>query len=161
MLKIDRMDDAPTLRKYTGFDEMKADEYRSYLSRPWLCRRGAGLDVSATWFRDGSEFLLNLGRGSSFKLPKRGCRLTKEGSEMKREHGGGFLVSRLLVILLPAAVVLLGLPYSAAQDQILPLKIKVGEKAPDFALPSADGRTVKLSDYAGHKVLIDFYRGYW
>lgn len=80
---------------------------------------------------------------------------------MKREHGGGFLVSRLLVILLPVAVVLLGPPSSAAQDQILPLKIKVGEKAPDFALPSADGRTVRLSDYAGHTVLIDFYRGYW
>jgi len=57
--------------------------------------------------------------------------------------------------------VLLGSPSSAAQDQILPLKIKVGEKAPDFALPSADGRTVGLSDYAGHNVLIDFYRGYW
>jgi len=80
---------------------------------------------------------------------------------MKRGHGGGFLVSRLLVILLPVAVVLLGSPSSAAQDQILPLKIKVGEKAPDFALPSADGRTVGLSDYAGHNVLIDFYRGYW
>ena len=79
---------------------------------------------------------------------------------MKREHGGGFLVSRLLVILLPVAVVLLGSPSSAV-DQILPLKIKVGEKAPDFALPSADGRTVRLSDYAGHNVLIDFYRGYW
>jgi len=80
---------------------------------------------------------------------------------MKREHGSDFLVSRLLVILLPVAVVLLGSPYSAAQDRILPLKIKVGERAPVFALPSADGRTVKLSDYAGHNVLIDFYRGYW
>ncbi|TAM79870.1 MAG: redoxin domain-containing protein [Acidobacteria bacterium] len=49
----------------------------------------------------------------------------------------------------------------AAQDQILPLKIKVGDKAPDFALPSADGKTVRLSDYAGHNVLIEFYRGYW
>jgi cytochrome oxidase Cu insertion factor (SCO1/SenC/PrrC family) len=47
------------------------------------------------------------------------------------------------------------------QDQILPLKVKVSEIAPDFALPSADGKTVKLSDFAGHNVLIDFYRGYW
>jgi len=91
----------------------------------------------------------------------RGCPLTKEGSEMKREHDDGFLWSRHLTILLPVAAVLLGLLSAAAQDQILPLKIKVGEKAPDFRLPSADGKTVRLSEYAGHKVLIDFYRGYW
>lgn len=42
-----------------------------------------------------------------------------------------------------------------------PLKVRVGEKAPDFALPSANGKTVRLSDLRGHKVLIDFYRGYW
>jgi len=28
-------------------------------------------------------------------------------------------------------------------------------------LYSADGKTVMLADYAGHIVLIDFYRGYW
>jgi cytochrome oxidase Cu insertion factor (SCO1/SenC/PrrC family) len=48
-----------------------------------------------------------------------------------------------------------------AQDRILPLKIKVGEKAPDFALPSDTGNTVRLSDFGGRNVLIDFYRGYW
>ena len=42
-----------------------------------------------------------------------------------------------------------------------PLKISVGEKAPDFALPSTDGQTVRLSTLAGHTVLIDFYRGYY
>jgi cytochrome oxidase Cu insertion factor (SCO1/SenC/PrrC family) len=53
-------------------------------------------------------------------------------------------------------------PHSVtARDQILPLKVKVGEKAPDFALPAADGKTIRLSDYAGHNVLIDFYRGFW
>lgn len=80
---------------------------------------------------------------------------------MKREGGSGFLLYRLLLMLLPIAAVLVGSPSGAAQDQILPLKIKVGEKAPDFALPSGDGKTVSLSDHAGHNVLIDFYRGYW
>jgi cytochrome oxidase Cu insertion factor (SCO1/SenC/PrrC family) len=42
-----------------------------------------------------------------------------------------------------------------------PLKISVGARAPDFALPSADGQTVRLSSLAGHTVLIDFYRGYY
>lgn len=64
-----------------------------------------------------------------------------------------------------ASLILGSIPVHAwGQDgdqQLLPLKIKVGEKAPEFALTSAEGKTVKLSDYAGHNVLIDFYRGYW
>ena len=42
-----------------------------------------------------------------------------------------------------------------------PLRIQVGTKAPDFALPGTEGKTVRLSDFSGRKVLIDFYRGYW
>lgn len=80
---------------------------------------------------------------------------------MKRGDPRGYLLSRRLAVLLAAAAILLGPLSVAAEDQILPLKIKVGEEAPDFALPSADGKTVRLSDYAGHNVLIDFYRGYW
>jgi hypothetical protein len=42
-----------------------------------------------------------------------------------------------------------------------PFRVKVGEKAPDFVLPAAGGKTVRLSDFRGRNVLIDFYRGYW
>jgi peroxiredoxin len=42
-----------------------------------------------------------------------------------------------------------------------PLRVQVGEKAPDFALPAAGGKPVRLSDFSGRNVLIDFYRGYW
>jgi hypothetical protein len=47
---------------------------------------------------------------------------------------------------------------------------KVGEKAPDFALPDQDGREVKLSELVAslgtesgkdRYVLLVFYRGYW
>lgn len=39
---------------------------------------------------------------------------------------------------------------------------KVGERAPQFSLPSVTGPTVSLSDYAGKsKLVIVFYRGYW
>jgi cytochrome oxidase Cu insertion factor (SCO1/SenC/PrrC family) len=41
------------------------------------------------------------------------------------------------------------------------LKVRVGEKAPDFALTSSSGKTVRLSDYAGRNVLLDFYRAHW
>ena len=36
--------------------------------------------------------------------------------------------------------------------------LKVGERAPDFALPDQDGSTVKLSDFRGKKtVVLAFY----
>ncbi len=36
-------------------------------------------------------------------------------------------------------------------------KIKVGEIAPEIALPNPDGKTIKLSDYKGKVVLLDFW----
>ena len=36
-------------------------------------------------------------------------------------------------------------------------RLEVGDKAPAFSLPDADGNTVKLSDYKGRKVLVYFY----
>ena len=38
---------------------------------------------------------------------------------------------------------------------------KAGDRAPQFSLQSADGRTVALKDYAGKKLVLVFYRGYW
>ena len=43
-----------------------------------------------------------------------------------------------------------------------PDRIKIGQAAPDFALESAEGQTVNLSDFRGKKaVVLVFYRGYW
>lgn len=36
-------------------------------------------------------------------------------------------------------------------------RLAVGAKAPAFSLPDADGNTVKLSDFAGRKVIVYFY----
>jgi len=38
---------------------------------------------------------------------------------------------------------------------------KVGERVPQFSLPASDGRTLALKDYAGKKLVLVFYRGYW
>jgi thioredoxin-dependent peroxiredoxin len=35
--------------------------------------------------------------------------------------------------------------------------IEAGEAAPDFELPDQDGRTVKLSDYRGQRMVVYFY----
>jgi cytochrome oxidase Cu insertion factor (SCO1/SenC/PrrC family) len=64
---------------------------------------------------------------------------------------------RLLALL----VFLLGFQDSAQAAGLPPLHVKVGEKAPNFTLTSSDGKLVTLSDFAGHNVLVDFYRGYW
>lgn len=37
------------------------------------------------------------------------------------------------------------------------MALKPGDKAPAFALPDQDGKTVKLSDFKGRKVLVYFY----
>ena len=40
--------------------------------------------------------------------------------------------------------------------------LKVGAKAPDFALPNGDGKLVILSEYTPRSpVVLVFYRGYW
>jgi peroxiredoxin Q/BCP len=36
-------------------------------------------------------------------------------------------------------------------------RLAVGDKAPAFSLPDADGKTVKLSDFKGRKVIVYFY----
>jgi len=36
-------------------------------------------------------------------------------------------------------------------------RLEVGAKAPAFSLPDADGKTVKLSDFKGRKVIVYFY----
>lgn len=38
-----------------------------------------------------------------------------------------------------------------------PPRLEVGDKAPAFSLPDADGNTVKLSDFKGRKVIVYFY----
>jgi cytochrome oxidase Cu insertion factor (SCO1/SenC/PrrC family) len=35
---------------------------------------------------------------------------------------------------------------------------EVGERIPDFSLPDLDGRTVRLSDFRGNRVILTFER---
>ncbi len=50
---------------------------------------------------------------------------------------------------------------AASSTPTLHLRIKVGQKAPDFAIPAGDDKDVRLSSLRGHDVLLYFYRGYW
>lgn len=40
-------------------------------------------------------------------------------------------------------------------------RIRVGQSAPDFMLPGADGRATRLADFRGKNVVLVFYRGHW
>lgn len=37
------------------------------------------------------------------------------------------------------------------------VRLELGDKAPAFSLPDADGKTVRLSDFKGRKVIVYFY----
>ncbi len=37
------------------------------------------------------------------------------------------------------------------------MALEVGKRAPDFALPDEEGRTVRLSDFKGKRVVVFFY----
>jgi peroxiredoxin Q/BCP len=37
------------------------------------------------------------------------------------------------------------------------MALEVGKKAPDFALPDEDGKTVRLADFKGKRVMVFFY----
>ncbi|KKO53413.1 hypothetical protein XI25_14105 [Paenibacillus sp. DMB20] len=44
-----------------------------------------------------------------------------------------------------------------AADSAIPEGLKVGQRAPDFTLMTADGTSVRLSDYRGSTVLLNFW----
>jgi len=51
---------------------------------------------------------------------------------------------------------------AAAPSPRAPAKLpKIGEQPPAFTLRDQNGKKVSLSDAAGSKVVLVFYRGYW
>lgn len=58
---------------------------------------------------------------------------------------------------LPIALVLLVAVGWAASTGMLTPALRVGDRAPEFALADLDGNPVRLSDYAGHPVLVNFW----
>ncbi len=47
-----------------------------------------------------------------------------------------------------------GLSLLAAQNPPSSLKLKVGDMAPDFVLPSTTGKDIRLSDYRGKSGIV-------
>ena len=78
------------------------------------------------------------------------------------------LLLSIFFLLISAAGVCAQTPQSPLAPPVLPpaekprTALKVGDKAPDFALPNGDGKLVMLSEYTARMpVVLVFYRGYW
>lgn len=73
----------------------------------------------------------------------------------------------MVVMLSPVAQAFAQTPQSPLAPPKMPaapagVKLKVGDKAPDFGLPNGDGQMVLLADYLSRSpVVIVFYRGFW
>ncbi|WP_338469358.1 TlpA disulfide reductase family protein [Niallia sp. XMNu-256] len=65
------------------------------------------------------------------------------------------VIATFLFLVLIAVVVVQAMEPGKQKDTLPGLAI--GEKAPDFELKTLSGETVKLSDYRGKKVLINFW----
>ena len=69
-----------------------------------------------------------------------------------------FVVGVTLAQQSPLAPPVLPKPSDAPKTTTL----KLGDKAPDFALPNGDGKLILLSEYTQRSpVVLVFYRGYW
>ena len=76
----------------------------------------------------------------------------------QNRQSGPWSARFLIAALVAASVAALGTFLAFAS----PLRIQVGQEAPDFALRSPDGSVHRLSDLRGKKNLVlVFFRGTW
>jgi hypothetical protein len=83
------------------------------------------------------------------------CRASRA---LQRKEGGNLMDTRIEAIGRRDALVVLLASVGVAASPFVAASLEVGEKAPDFTLPSTTGEKISLSQFRGRKVvLLEFY----
>jgi thioredoxin-dependent peroxiredoxin len=64
---------------------------------------------------------------------------------------------RMTMLCVVAGFGLTALAAALSAQNPAPVELKVGDQAPDFALPGSDGKTHRLSDYRGKTVVLAWF----
>lgn len=104
-------------------------------------------------------------RSSSGRMSENAERLNRQAGQsrcgddrMKHRHGMKAAMSGAIIL---GAALFLVMAAGLAQTKLPALRVSVGQAAPNFSLPATNGKTMSLSSFRGHTVLLDFYEGYW
>jgi len=142
-------------------------------NRPWVPAEFDTADQRAKWYHDyynntenGRQRQLAITRTRSVMIHSDGSFVSEMVEPGKYVFSGNLFRDGRIIALLELHFVVP--PDRAEIEDAVPLdvgkailtpviKLKAGDLAPDFTVPSLDGQTIKLSDYAGKYVLLDFW----
>jgi cytochrome c biogenesis protein CcmG, thiol:disulfide interchange protein DsbE len=69
---------------------------------------------------------------------------------------GEFMMKKIIGVMCVMIIILIGI-FITFKEKPRSVGVNIGDAAPDFELQTIDGQSVKLSDYKGKKVILNFW----